>query len=172
MNAKTTPLSENGMTFELSLVPGERFVSTVRRFVEEGLEKIITDDDLVFRISMAVHELLENASRYASKRWVSLHLRADEPDANGAGHAEVILRNESSAENLQHLQTIVDEIANAPDPMLKYQEMMRRSSRRRDGSGLGLIRIRAEGEMSLSVQIHGTEVHTTAALEYRAGGSR
>jgi len=172
MNAEMTHLDEKGLTFELSLVPGDRFVSTVRRFVEEALEKVIADHDLVYRISMTVHELLENAARYSTTRWVSLGLRADQPDAQGDGAAEVILRNESSPENLAHLQAIVAEIAGAPDAMVKYQEMMRRSSRRREGSGLGLIRIRAEGEMNLSVAVEGTRARTIAKLEYRAGASR
>jgi len=172
MNAEAQKMDASGFNIELGLVPAGCFVSTVRRFVEEGLEKIIADHDLVYRISMAAHELLENASRYSSDRWVSLRLSADRPGDDGEGSAEITLRNESTPENLAHLQETVNEIAQAGDAMMKYQEMLRRSSRRRDGSGLGLIRIRAEGEMSVSVTIEGNQAQTIAKVDYRTGAAR
>ena len=39
------------------------------------------------------------------------------------------------------------------DPLVFYQKTMRANAHRRGGSGLGLARIRAEGEMDLRYQV-------------------
>src|SRR5947209_19938449 len=54
------------LQLELHLDSNPRLVSVVRRFIEEALEKVVDDDeDLVGRLSMAAHELVENGIKYA-----------------------------------------------------------------------------------------------------------
>ena len=42
----------SGLAFDLSIDPNPRFVSTVRRFVEEAFDRLLPDPDAVFRVSM------------------------------------------------------------------------------------------------------------------------
>ena len=51
--------------FDLSIDPNPRFVSTVRRFVEEAFDRLSCEPDAVFRVAMTAHELLENAAKYS-----------------------------------------------------------------------------------------------------------
>ena len=52
------------LSFALKIQPHPRMVSIIRRFVEESFEKLVGDPEAVFRVSLAVHELLENAAKY------------------------------------------------------------------------------------------------------------
>ena len=49
-------------------------------------------------------------------------------------------------------------ISAAADPFVHYQALMRQNARTVDESGLGLARIRAEGEMDLGLEVRGNTV--------------
>jgi len=134
-------------------------VSIVRRFVEETFEKLVGDADAVFRVSLAVHELLENAAKYAvgDKTDLTVHFESD-----GAG-ANIKLTNQTTPECLERLRAFVSEIQSSDNPLLLYQSMMRRKLDVEGASGLGLARIRAEGELDLSLEIEGTVVTVVAS---------
>jgi two-component sensor histidine kinase len=134
-------------------------VSVVRRFVEEAFEKIVGDSDAVFRVSLAVHELLENAAKYAvgDKTNLTVHF-----EPNGAG-ANISLTNQTTPERLARLRACVSEIQSSDDPLTLYQSMMRRTADVQGESGLGLVRIRAEGELDLSLEVEGTMVTVVAS---------
>jgi hypothetical protein len=146
----------NGLNFELSLEPNPRMVSVVRRFVEETFEKLVGDPEAIFRVSMTAHELLENGAKYAVGRRVVLRLVLDERE--GGARAQIALTNETTPEHVERLRHRIAEIERAEDPFAFYQAMMRRSSKLRDESGLGLVRIRAEGEMNLGLEVNGATV--------------
>ena len=137
-------------------------VSIVRRFVEETFEKLVGDPDAIFRISMAAHELLENAAKYSVGRRAVLRVVLEEQSEGGAG-AYISLSNETTLDHVDRLKARVDEINAAPEPFILYQEMMRRNLGSRDESGLGLVRIRAEGEMSLGCDVSGSTVTIIAS---------
>jgi hypothetical protein len=132
-------------------------VSIVRRFVEETFEKLVGDPEAIFRVSMTAHELLENGAKYAAGRRALLRLVMDERDGGG-GSAQIAITNETTPEHIERLKVRISEIARAEDPFAFYQTLMRRSSKLRDESGLGLARIRAEGEMNLGLEIDGNTV--------------
>jgi hypothetical protein len=150
-----------GLNFELNLEPNPRMVSVVRRFVEETFEKLVGDPDAIFRVSMTAHELLENGSKYAVGRRTQLRLVLEELDGGRTG-AHIAISNETTPEHVERLKGRIAEIVGAEDPFLLYQTLMRRSSRLRDESGLGLARIRAEGEMNLGLEVNGNRVSIVA----------
>jgi two-component sensor histidine kinase len=133
-------------------------VSIVRRFVEESFEKLYGDADAVHRISLAVHELLENAAKYSVGPQTGLRIRF-QPN----GPARIELTNETTPEHVARLRTCVSEIQAAPEPFAHYQHLMRRSVGIDEESGLGLARIRAEGDLDLSLEVHGTTVTIVAS---------
>ncbi len=75
-------------------------------------------------------------------------------------------KNKSDPKHLAALTATIDEIAAAPDAGVHYQVLMRRSAKRTDGSGLGLGRIHAETDMTLSYQIDEDHVHLCAEARF------
>jgi two-component sensor histidine kinase len=134
-------------------------VSIVRRFVEESFEKLVGDPEAVFRVSLAVHELLENAAKYAvgDKTGLSVHF-----ESNGSA-ARIRLTNQTTPEHIARLRSCIEEIQASSEPFALYQTLMRRTFGIQDESGLGLARIRAEGELDLSLEIEGCMVTITAS---------
>ena len=147
------------LRFGLQIQPKSRMVSIVRRFVEESFEKMVGDPDTVFRVSLAVHELLENAAKYAvgDKTGLSVHFDPDGPTAS------IKLTNETTPEHIARLRASIDEIQASTEPFLLYQTLMRRTFGVPEESGLGLVRIRAEGELNLSLEIDGSKVTIVAS---------
>jgi two-component sensor histidine kinase len=156
-------VARSGLNFELSLDPNPRMVSIVRRFVEETFEKLVGDPDAIFRISMAAHELLENGAKYAVGKRAILRVVLEERE-NGAS-AQIAITNDTTKDHVERLRVRVAEIAATTDPFALYQTLMRKTSKVRDESGLGLARIRAEGEMSLGLEVVGTTVTIVASAE-------
>jgi hypothetical protein len=149
------------LNFELSLEPNPRMVSIVRRFVEETFEKLVGDPEAIFRVSMTAHELLENGAKYAVGKRAVLRVVLEEQERGGAA-VHIAITNDTTAEHVERLRVRIAEIARAEDPFALYQALMRRSSKLRDESGLGLARIRAEGEMNLGLEVDGNRVSIIA----------
>lgn len=147
------------LTFGLQLQPRSGMVSIVRRFVEETFEKIVGDADAVFRVSLAVHELLENAAKYAVGDTTNLTVHFE---SDGAG-AHIRLTNQTTPERLARLRTFVSEIQSTDSPLVLYHSMMRRTLNVVGESGLGLVRIRAEAGLDLALEVEGTRVTVIAS---------
>jgi two-component sensor histidine kinase len=154
-------VARSGLNFELSLEPNPRMVSIVRRFVEETFEKLVGDPDAIFRISMAAHELLENGAKYAVGRRAILRVVLEEQETGASAH--IAITNETTKDHVERLRARISEIAGTEDPFGLYQTLMRRSSKMREESGLGLARIRAEGEMALGLEVVGSTVTIVAS---------
>jgi two-component sensor histidine kinase len=145
------------MGFDLRIDPNPRFVSVVRRFVEAALDRLLADPEAVFRISMSAHELMENAAKYSIGNKTLLRVafrRGSDDDAQ----ISLYLSNETTPEHIDRLRVRIEAITSAPDPFGHYQALMRKSARTLDESGLGLARIRAEGEMNLGLEVRGNTV--------------
>jgi hypothetical protein len=137
--------------FQLSIWPDSNLVSAARRFLEEVYEKVFTEDhDMVGRIALTVHELLENAVKYSSAGNTSLSV-AIEPGET-SDQLTITVSNPAHLGHLTTLRTTLAEIAAARSPFEYYLQLMRRNGRRDEGSGLGLARISAEAEMSLTCE--------------------
>ena len=145
-----------------------QLVSVTRRFVEEALEKVSTDADLVSRVAMSAHELLENAAKYARLGRAQLSVQVE--GERGARTLTLRLSNTTSAIHIDRLRQVFSELDATDDPLALYVTMMRRNARERDISGLGLARIRAEGEMTLNLKIEGDTATIVARTELPAGG--
>lgn len=141
------------LRIELRLDASPSLVSVTRRFVEQALGNVLADEDLISRVAMTAHELLENAAKYARRAKAEL-LLVIAPD--GEDHRLTVqLRNETSLPHIARLKTIFLELDGSEDPMSLYVDLMRRNAHSADTSGLGLARICAEGEMTLSLAVDG-----------------
>jgi hypothetical protein len=80
-------------------------------------------------------------------------------------------RNRATAHNLDAARRALDRLASASDPAVYFVQLMKETARRSEGSGLGLARVRAESEMSLSYEIHGDLIELHASADFRRGGA-
>jgi hypothetical protein len=153
--------------FELRFAPSVALVSIVRKFVSEFYDELLGDSDASHKLAMATHEMLENAVHYSSDKRselvVSLHRK------NREFIVTIQTKNRATGERLVKVRTALDEVVNAEDPEALYNQLVRRAAKRTDGgSGLGLGRIRAEGDLSLSYSIEGDTLVITAQGRFQS----
>lgn len=151
--------ADDSVAFTLEVSMKVQHLTAMRRFIAELTQSVVCDIGLASRMAMASHELLENAVKYStdSRRRVTLQLCADEDH-----RIQVTVINVSSLPLYNMLQELLQQINQAPDPSANYQQMIARSIERESGSGLGLARICAEGEMQLSCELDGDLLSVTA----------
>ena len=154
-------MEARALRLELRLDARPHLVSVTRRFVEQALQTLVDDADFVARAAMAAHELLENAAKYARQGKAELSVVLSRA-AGGTEELTLRLCNAASPDHIARLREIFSAIDGCADPLAMYVDLMRRNAHDLDMSGLGLARIRAEGEMTLALDIDG-EVATIAA---------
>lgn len=145
----------------LSFSPSIALISSTRRFAGDLLDSMLRDPDATSRVALTIHELLENTLKYSSDGQAKLCLVVSN-EAQGRRTVEVRATNRASPEQAAELFRRIDALGRAADLMGFYVGMMR-DSVNRAGSGLGLARIRVEGEMELSYTHEGDEVTVTAS---------
>ena len=143
-------------SFELDFRPNVELISIVRRFVSDFYERMIDDADAVSRMALATHELLENAVKYSSDGATSLSITFEPREPSSV--VSIRLANRASEEHIAALTAIFHEMKVYEEPFAHYQVVMARSAKRKVGSGLGLVRVRAEGEMTMSHTIEDDRV--------------
>jgi len=148
----------NTPSFELVFRPSVDLISIVRCFVSEFYARAVEDADVASRLALATHELLENAAKYATGGETYLHVDLD----RSTGTVTVRTRNRTTPERIAVLERSFTELAGANDPAGLYNAMLRRTAAQEQGSGLGLARIRIEGEMSLDLVVTGDLVEINA----------
>jgi hypothetical protein len=156
--------------FELSFSPSLELVSTVRKFVSEFYAETIGDPEIGSKLALATHELLDNAVRYSTDGRTSITIRLNRTPVE----VGVIIdtRNRTNDAHLGSVREAIDELGAAPDADAHYQVLMRRSAKRTDGSGLGLGRIRAEGDMALSYSIEADVLELRAEARFATRGRK
>lgn len=162
--------TDEEVLFELRFAPTVALVSTVRRFVTEFYDQLLGDADASSKLAMATHEMLENAVHYSSDRKSELSVALHQKSR--AFTVTIQTKNRASGERLLKVRHALDEVVGAEDPTALYNQLMRRAAKRTDGgSGLGLGRIRAEGDLALSYSIDGDLLVVTAAGRFDSTSS-
>jgi hypothetical protein len=152
----------------LDFVPEMRLIWRTSRYVRDFYGNVLADPDACARVMLTAHELLENAAKYSADGHGQLEIDVLERD--GQSYVRIATRNLASADRLAELRRFFDESGKTPDPIALYDQMIARTAQRTDGSGLGLARIRAEGEMTLSHAIDGDTVTIIAETPVRLKG--
>ncbi|HVK85793.1 MAG TPA: ATP-binding protein [Kofleriaceae bacterium] len=159
----------NNAYVELNFRPNVQLVSVVRRFVSEFYQRTLSDPDGTSRVALATHELLENAVKYSKDGETTIRIEVvSETDPR---EISILLRNRAEATHISAIREIVDGVANAPDAFGYYQQLIARKARSKDGSGLGLARICAEGEMKVELRVLDGDVVELEATTH-VGGSK
>jgi len=160
--AIAAPGDESRVIFRLEVQMGPAHLTAVRRLVVELAQPVVGDQDLVARLALATHELLENAVKYSadSRRLITLQLLAD-----SQRKISVTVINVSNQALYQSLQRQLDQLNAATDPLQHYQRMINHSMHQETGSGLGLARIYAEADMSLHCELRDDQLFVRAETE-------
>jgi hypothetical protein len=116
----------------------------------------LSDNDDGDRYYMAAHELAENVAKYSTGTRVSLDLVMTEQD--GVYAMKIHARNETSPEKLRDVAERLSELKRAPDALEFYDRLILETAGAEGISGLGLARIRAEGELEIDYSINGSEL--------------
>jgi len=159
------------LTVSMHSFPSDRIVGAISRLVYEFCRALIHDTDMAERFYMAAQELAENLVKYSSGSEVSLS--AELLGVEGDAVLQLRARNHSTPDQLRAVEAKLRELTGASDPIELYDRLIRESAPHADRSGLGLARIRAEGEFDLDYAIDGDElticvrasVHPQATLE-------
>jgi hypothetical protein len=155
--------------FELSFSPSVGLVSTVRRFVTNFYDQILEDAEVTSKVAVATHELLENAVRYSTDGQTCVRVGVRR-EGRKTFTVTIDTSNRTKEEHVVFLTALMDEMQRSSDPEAFYQTLMARSAKRTDGSGLGLGRIRAEADMTLTHEIKGDRVHLHAQARFESAG--
>ena len=143
--------------FELRLELDVEMLTTIRRFVESLYARLL-DDELAARVAMTAHELIDNAMRYATAGEVFVRIEI----ADGA--VRIHTENRAEERHIVSLQRAFGEMEKSDNAMQYYLELMDRTARRTDISGLGLGRVWAEADMNLSLETRSDTVSVLAQV--------
>lgn len=132
----------------LCIPPDWKRIELVRKAVGFCVWAAFGRGDLRDSVAMVSAELLENAVKYSSDGGTQLSITVDHSGPESV--VTIRLSNRASPENIKAINLIFEEMKSQPDPFEHYQMAMERSAKQTEGSGLGLIRVRAEGEMTMS----------------------
>jgi anti-sigma regulatory factor (Ser/Thr protein kinase) len=138
--------------------------TVVRRFITDFYDRVLADEDSTSRLALATQELLENAIKYGVEGDTALSIELD----RRAGVVRVRTSNRSHPEHIAVLQRRFAEMRDAPDAFKFYQQLLRSTMHETEGSGLGLARIRCEGEMDIDVTVDGNLVGVCAVARTNA----
>lgn len=140
----------------LRFFPSERLVSAISRLVCDFCDVALADLDAGARFQMAAHELAENITKYATTDQVALEVELLE---SGDRHVlRIRTRNHASPQKLQEVGKRLEQLRNADDPLALYDRLILETAPVQGTSGLGLARIRAEGDLEFDYSINGDEL--------------
>ena len=145
-------------TFEINLGSNPTgMISIVREFVAAMSERVLGDLELASQIEIAMHELLDNATRYSTDGSASVRVEMREQ----TGPLICIrTRNRVHDDDARRVAASFEQMRAIGDPLLFYLGLMRRNKERSGGLGLG--RIVAESEMTLDMTYDGDLLEVAA----------
>jgi anti-sigma regulatory factor (Ser/Thr protein kinase) len=147
----------------LRMQPPWVFVDEIRRFAESFCACACPGQDREVQVALAVHELMQNAIPQAGGANIELTLQVD-PDAD---QIEIAVSGPATEAQALELEARLARINAEPDPLKSYLQAMAETPMHQRG-GLGLARVRYEGQLELSLTRDGGRVSVLARGRLRA----
>jgi hypothetical protein len=151
--------------FELKLGLRVEMITMIRKFIE-SLYGQMFDSEMVSRVGLAVHELMDNAARCARSGEVTMTIEVTD------SAVQVCTANRAQPRDIASLTRAMAELESQADAFTYYLELMKRTACRKHDSGLGLGRIWAEANMKLSYETNADMVSIRARMPLAKPGSR
>jgi anti-sigma regulatory factor (Ser/Thr protein kinase) len=148
-------------SFAISVCATPRVVGVVREFIATLSERVLGDRDVASQAEIAIHELLDNATRYATDGEASVRVELRE---RSGPFVTIRTRNRVTEDHARRVAARIDQLRTSGDPMRFYVGLMGRNKERSGGLGLG--RVAAESEMTLEMAYTG-DVLEVAAVHVR-----
>jgi len=148
--------------FEMNFKPNVALVSVVRRFVTQFYARFLSDPDGTSRVALATHELLENAVKYSKDGETTIRIEVDQ--SQSPKQVRITLRNRANEVDIARIRELLEGVQSAQNVTNFYQELIASKVKLREGSGLGLARICAEGEMQLKYSVVDGDVAVIEAV--------
>ena len=146
-----------------------RLLPGVRNLVVDMCTEYLASGDTTQQLVTAVQELLENLVKY-SEAGAAAAIDFELLLLGGQPIARIGTQNRASRTHLAEARTMLDRIIAAPDPEALFQSLID-SSGERKGSGLGLVRLRAEAGLVLSYEVERSTLSIEARRAVQARGS-
>jgi len=165
----TDPLPVAQLTVTMTAHSNSRVVAALSTLVSEFCRGLISDPSMISRFHMAAQELAENLIKYS----VGHDLKLDAALMGPRDNAILRLRatNRSSPAQLDQVERRLAALVKASDATAHYDRLIRETVPCETGSGLGLARLRAEGELNVDYSISGDQltISVHAAVEPTKG---
>jgi anti-sigma regulatory factor (Ser/Thr protein kinase) len=129
----------------MRMKPPWMFIDELRRFVESFCACACPTANREAQLALAVHELMQNAVPHSHGEEVELTLEV----APESDRVEVAVTNRCSDAEYLALTERIEGMNREPDALKHYLETMRQTPAAARG-GLGLARVRFEGQLTLS----------------------
>lgn len=129
--------------------------------VTDFCRNVVDDQETHFAFQLAAYELIENLVKYASGEQVGVRIEVESTPRG----PELVLETQNQAvpERLRDVSARLTAAENAADPIVHFDELVQESLESPGESRLGLGRLRAEGELTLSHRVE----HDTLFVEVR-----
>jgi hypothetical protein len=147
---------------EVTFAPTLILINVMRQFVSNFYVAVLGKQASQM-LAMATHELLENALRYSVEEGATFKIQVERGE-----HTDVVtirIQNRADPSHIPSLREVMARMNEAVDPMAHYLTLMRETSVRAEGSGLGLARLCAEAGMKLALEIEADTVCIVAQSE-------
>jgi hypothetical protein len=156
-------LSEKINYLDISFTPKWDYIPLTRNYIENFLLFSIHNKLKITKIILVTSELLENAIKYSYSDGVRTTIKK-----NKERKIELRVRNTIEKIHAGELIEYIEELNESSDPFKFYIEKMKQSISRNDGkTGLGLSRIKYEGEANLTAKFFDRE-DGTGIIEIKA----
>jgi hypothetical protein len=135
--------------------PPHSFVQRTITWLTEFCQLTINDLDLVSRMEIAVAELVENVVKYGMTANARVDVALEH--RGSVVYLRIETRNAAPPEDIERAVELLTEIRDSKDPVAYYDQLILAVApvRTKGVSGLGLARIRAEGELELDFRVDG-----------------
>ena len=155
MTARTENLPGNRLV-ELRFKPLWFYIDEVREFCGFFARAAFEDASIGDRVGLVVHELVENAIRYGDDNELELRMERAE------GKVVIRVANTTSDERASRLSAVFSEMMQSSPTDAYARALQSAASRPSIESGVGLPRIRCEGQVDLELKIEAGRVCITA----------
>lgn len=152
----------------LAFEPSPAFIQRVVQWLTDFCHMTLVDLEAVARMQLAVNELVENVVKYGLHPDVRVEVQLVR---RGEG---MFLRlstvNRAPEAELSRAVDLLTRLQEAEDPIAFYDQLIRETAPQEGVSGLGLVRIKAEGDLDVSFDLKRDELTIVVEAPVEVGG--